>query len=137
MTVGNGYGSTNTVIRTWTTISLNVGTDITLTQSATNGDSFTINTDGIYAISYCDAFSNSSVNFGISVNSNQLTTSIPTITAANRIAEARTVGADLSGNCQVTMKFKAGDVIRCHTSGDPNSTNGAHFQTFRIVKVSA
>ena len=43
-------GSTNTTVVIYGTADLSVGSDITYVNSAANGDSFTINTSGIYSI---------------------------------------------------------------------------------------
>lgn len=112
----NGYGSTNTVIRRFTTVHANVGSDITYADSATLGASFTINTPGMYAISYTDSFTTAS-DIGVSLNSTQLTTSISAINAADRIAEATAASADFRAAVAVTSSLAAGSVIRPHCSG--------------------
>lgn len=130
----NGYGSSATMIRRWTTVGKNTGTAITLTQDSITGDKFTINSDGVYAITFIDQF-NTSQDMGISLNSSQLTTGIASITATDRIADVQTAGANLPANCQVTLALRAGDVIRAHTAG---AVSGSATQApmFRIVKVS-
>ncbi len=112
----NGYGSTNTVIRRFSTVLANQGADITYTDSATLGASFLINTPGTYAITSVDQFS-AAANSGISVNSAQLTTDIASITAANRLVECGTGGANSRGCAAITAVLSAGDVVRPHTSG--------------------
>ena len=47
LNTANGYGSTNTKIRRFTNIVNNVGTDITYADSATLGNTFTINANGV------------------------------------------------------------------------------------------
>lgn len=132
----NGYGSTNNKIRRFTTIGKNIGSAITLTQSSTNGDSFTINETGVYSISYTDQFTTGSRAMGISLNSSELTTSIYSITAANRIAiTASDSAANLPGVATVTLNLNAGDVIRAHTNGDASGTN-TNYESFRIAKVA-
>jgi hypothetical protein len=64
----NGFGSTNTMIRRFTNTTINTGTDITYADSATLGATFTINTAGVYAISYSDSFA-ASADMGLSLNS--------------------------------------------------------------------
>lgn len=47
----NGYGSTNTSVSRFVTVGTNRSTSaLTLTQSATNGDSVTVNEDGMYGM---------------------------------------------------------------------------------------
>jgi hypothetical protein len=137
MTGGNGEGSTNTMIRRFTTISTNTGTAISITQSATNGDSFTINEPGIYAISYVDEDGTGGVGFGLSKNSNQLTTSIQSITLANCLGSAFLNSANQVSFMGVTCLLAVNDVIRAHgsTASRPNGTT-ANVVMLRIVKVT-
>src|SRR5438067_1806241 len=72
LTGSTGNGSTATVIRIFTTIIENIGTDITYATNAVNGDSFTINQDGIYAMTYTDLFSGAEA-MGLSLNASSLT----------------------------------------------------------------
>lgn len=128
----NGFGSTNTVIRRFTTTVTNTGTDITYADSATNGATFTINTTGRYAIGFTDS-SGSATDFGISLNSSQLTTGISGITDADRLSMVTTGGANYRGFCGSTLTLTAGDVIRAHTSGTSGGiANNTQFTITRI-----
>jgi hypothetical protein len=120
LNTGNGFGSTNTVIRRFTTTVVNTGTGITYADSASAGASFTVNEAGIYAISYSDGFSGAAA-FGISLNSSQLTTSIASITAADRLCLALTAAADYHANVSITLSLSIGDIIRPHASGSESS----------------
>jgi hypothetical protein len=131
---GNGYGSTNNKITRFTNTLNSVGTGITYADSATLGASFTINEAGVYAIHYTDEFSGAA-DMGISLNSNQLTTSIVSITAANRIARSSPAGANQGSTSSVTMQLSAGDVIRPHTDGTGKGSNTA-LPMFTITQVS-
>jgi len=111
---GNGHGSTNTKIRRFTN-NVTTGSNITFNQSAADGDDFTVNVTGVYAISYTDGGGTSWV--GISVNSAQLTTNIFAITTANRLMSAESNGGIVI-NVAVTVRLTSGDVIRAHTDGD-------------------
>jgi hypothetical protein len=114
---GNGHGATNTKIRRFTN-STTTGTAITYTDSAANGATFTVNEAGVYAIAYTDRHS-SAAYFGISLNSASLTTSIASISTAERLVSA-TAPSD-AANCSATVKLAAGDVIRPHTDGSLTS----------------
>lgn len=128
---GNGYGSVNNKIRRFTTVGRNNGSDMTLAQSAENGDSITINTTGRYAITYTEMLTSGAVfSFGLSRNSSELTTAIATITATDRIAYI-THTADWATTLSATLKLTANDVIRPHTDGNGEST-AARVQ-FRII----
>ena len=133
-TTGNGHGSTNTKIRRFS-VNTVTGTYIAYAESAANGASFTIQTGGagLYFISYTDG--HSGLGFlGISRNSNQLATSVHSITAAHCLAMTATLSGDVGGIS--TMRWlSAGDVIRAHTTGVNDSTNAQTVQ-FYIVKVA-
>jgi hypothetical protein len=131
---GNGHGSTNTRIRRFTNTLLNTGADITYADSAANGATFTINTDGIYAISYTDVFSGAS-NIGLSLNSTELTTNINAIAASARIAMATTPAADFALSLGVTLRLAAGDVIRVHTQASGASAAPERAQV-RVIRVA-
>lgn len=130
----NGHGSTNTKIRIFSNVITNTGSDISYVTSATLGDSFTINKDGIYAINYQDSASNNAWAFGISKNTTQPTTSI--VTANGAVSYTMT---NFQNFCPVpvpvTMRLKVGDVIRPHTNGLLDAVDPIANQ-FRITKLS-
>ena len=130
----NGYGSTNVGIRRFTNVVTNQGTDITYADSATLGATFTINTAGVYAISYGDNF-NAAGNLGISLNSSQLSTSINIITAADRLCVADTSVANATSSTGTTVYLAAGSVIRAHTNALATGTVPAAVQ-FTITRVA-
>jgi len=139
---GSGHGLTNTNIRRFTTIQINTGTGITITQSATNGDSFTINEDGIYSITYSERrVSTGAASYGLSLNSSQLTTSIGSITAADRLAISLVNNSSLSDSdhnndtVSVTARFSAGDIIRAHTSGLVDGSGDVQLRIVQVVRL--
>ena len=129
----NGYGSTNTMIRRFTTAVVNQGSDITYADSSTLGATFTINTIGVYAISLTDNL-NAAQYIGISLNSSQLTTAIHSVTAADRLCYAN-IGANVGDTISVTLYLSAGDVIRAHNAATPTGSDTAGSQ-FTITRVS-
>lgn len=135
LNTGVGFGSSSSNIRRLSTIESSIGTDISYPgDSATLGAVITIVTDGVYAVTYDDQDSAASLSIGISVNSNQLTTGIASITAANRLGY-QTVASGIHGHFSTTRYFKAGDVIRPHVGGGttPDTTS---IVKFSICKVS-
>lgn len=134
----NGYGATNTKIRRYTTVAINVGTAITYADeagpSATDGGSFTIEEFGIYYIAMLDD-SNAAGNHcaGITLNSAQLTTNIQSITSTDRLS------ANVSqGNTTITPAGWIGplsptDVIRSHNNGA--AVGSASNASFIIIKL--
>lgn len=131
---GNGHGSTNTAIRRFQTISVNIGTAITYADSATLGASFTINETGIYAIQYTDDFSANRI-IGISRNSTTNTIALDSSTpTAERIAMSGTFsGLGLPANAVRVTKLSAGDVIRANDGGNADNTSGFAFFSLRKV----
>lgn len=129
---GNGHGSTNTKIRRFTTTQVNTGTAITYADSAANGASFTINQPGLYEVHTIDEAA-ASGQVGASVNSAQLTTSILSITAANRICAA-TIASGITQGVTRTVRLAAGDVVRPHTDGASTVTTAGR-TLFSIRKV--
>lgn len=130
----SAHGSTNNKIRRYTVTAENVGTAMTITHSATLGTYITINEAGDYEFWVKDTFSGGTCNYGISVNSNQLTQSVTSITYAHK--------AEFVYQCPTNayipmktpvLKLVPGDIVRVHTDGSPNST--ADFSTFGGRKV--
>lgn len=130
----NGYGSTNTAIRRFTTTVANTGSSITYADSATLGASFTVNTSGVYAISYVDCFTTTNGWLGLSLNSSQLTTQINGITQADILAVGNTVGANLVGHVSWTGYLSAGAVVRAHGQAGLVNGSGAN-AVFTISRV--
>ena len=133
---GNGHGTTNTVIRRFTTAMTNTGTAITYADSATLGAALTINETGLYSIYYSDVAS-VVVNrlFGVSVNSAQLNTAIDLIAVANRLAISVNAVADMPTSLSRSVRLTAGDVIRPHTTGFNNGTLNNVFFAIRKVGI--
>jgi len=132
LNTANGYGSTNTVIRRFTNAVTNQGSDITYADSATLGATFTINTTGVYAVSYTDCF-NSGATMGLSLNSNQLTTAIYSLTQSTILMASQTGTNNPGGTVSWTGILTAGDVIRAHTAGTATGTNGGAASTFFTI----
>lgn len=132
---GNGQGSTNTMIRRFTGTVSSTGSDITYADSATLGGTFTINRAGLYAITYADTISASGpADMGISINSNQLTTKINSITDANVVVAAKFPNA--TGLCvAATIRCAAGDVLRAHGDNGLTLATGTFNVRFIVTRV--
>lgn len=115
----NGYGSTNTMIWRLTNVVVSQGSDITYADSATLGNSFTINTSGVYALHASMSLAGAGV-FGFSLNSTQLTTQIEAINIADRLVTGSVSGANLAYCAAGTFYLAAGSVVRLH--GDTTAT---------------
>lgn len=130
---GNGMGSTNTKIRRFTTVLTNTGSSMTYADSATNGMSVTINNSGIYSVQYCD-FTSIVVGFGVSIDSNQLTTDFQSINESNKLIIAGGA-AGINQGAYVTY-ITSGSVLRCHCHGSgSNFTNSSPDTRFHIERL--
>ena len=129
----NGYGSTNNKIRRFTNIVNNVGTDITYADSATLGGTFTINTNGVYSVSFSDQYS-VNAELGVSINSTQLTTVIYAINAADILTGGTTAVANSTANASATFYAASGAVIRAQTNGSASGTT-VNMCQFTIARV--
>ena len=131
VSVWNGYGSTNTTIRRYTTINVNTGTNITYADSATLGGTFTINATGVYAIVLSGSL-NASGSFGITKNSTNLSSAINVLGTPERLSVITVTAASILGNVAWVGTLTSGDVIRCHGDTIGTSTQEADFEISRI-----
>lgn len=131
---GNGHGSTNTKIRRFSSIVSQLGSDITYGDSATLGASFTINTSGIYFISYTDYNTGASDQLGLSLNSTELTTNIFSIDPSNLLA-AIYADPGLPSNNTVSFYFQEGDIVRPHANGSLNSSVANNNNIFIVRRI--
>lgn len=131
---GTGVGATNTQIRIFTNSSTS-GTDITYATSSTLGDTFTINTTGVYAISYTEISSTVANYFGLLKNGSVgLTTAINLVTPAQgKIAIASFISS-LPWTCSIILNLAASDIIRASAAG--NYQNSSDNTLFTITRVA-
>lgn len=128
VSTGNGFGSTNTRIRRYTTIAKSVGKAITYADSSTNGASFTINQTGYYSFMTTDQRSGGGSDCGISVNSTQLTLTISEVKPINRLAKG-SAGTGLECGASGGANLSVGDVVRPHSGGaEDDTTNRVMFR---------
>jgi len=136
-TGGNTTGTTGTTTRVFGSTTSTTGAGVTYVSSATNGDSFTINENGVYAITYSDRASTVGREYGVTVN-NPSTTAISSATAAARLLYGNVQVADRPTPLSGTFRLSAGDVIRAQTDGLSNFVNssGAIDLYFVITQVA-
>lgn len=138
---GNGtFASTNSFCAYFSVVNKNIGSDVTYRPSAVYGDSFVINTPGVYAVSLLMAVnSGASAQIYISVNSPTLAGTISGVIsqyvlAYTSIENTSAVGGE--GPCTAVSVFSAGDIIRAQY----DAVSGAFVNTpcyFNICKVSS
>lgn len=132
-----GHGSTNNKIRRFNDVVKNVGSAITYADSATLGGSFTINENGIYAISYTDTRVAGACAVGLSKNTTLPTTVVNSLPFNQLIHYIATAEANEPGQVCATLVLSAGDVIRAHTDGLPNAGTDqkTRFYICQLVKL--
>lgn len=118
---GNGHGSTNLITRRYTSVRQNVGSDLTLAQDATNGDSITIDTSGRYLVIVYDRSTSAAGFIGASLNSVAIQ-QIQLLAIANQLV-VNQVTSDKMGTCSGFYDLVATDVVRGHDDGNANSTD--------------
>ena len=128
LTTGNGLGGSSsgeTTVRNFATVMQNAGTAITYAaRTATTGDKFTINEDGIYAINYNDRDASAGITFGLTLNSTGLSTVIQSLTSAIIISMTHVQIANRDTHISWVGPLFAGDIIRAQfeTGGTPGTT---------------
>lgn len=130
LTQSNGYGTTATSVRRWTNTVANVGIDITYADSAANGGTFTINTPGVYSISYTDNFTFAS-DMAITLNSTLLT-ALPS-NLSEVLSEGTTPTNSTRATISTTVYLDAGSVIRAQTAGAPAGSTRSWFSISRVA----
>lgn len=115
-----GFGSTDNKIMRFTNIPITFGNMFSENHSTgysgnTKGIEITINRSGRYSASLT-VYAPQSSYYGFSVDSNQLTTSIASITLLHRKAILDPTGGQIYG-CQYDAIFSKGQVLRIHTDG--------------------
>jgi hypothetical protein len=125
----NGFGSTNTSIRKFLTVETNQGADITYTKDVGSGlgDSFTINTNGVYAVSYSDNLSTGQIIF---ILLNATTNG----TASSMLSFSTTSGVNTATATAWTGYLPSGSVIRAGAAASAGA--GTAYVTFTIVRVA-
>jgi len=134
--------SGETKIRNFTD-SVTKGKAFTHTAGTTTvGSKVVVNYDCLAAVSYLDGRAAAAVGFAISLNvkgtsdpngttSDETATNPSAISMINRIAQCDTEGAGHFANCNVTMKFNAGDVIRGQCNGQQDAD-----AVFRVHEIT-
>jgi hypothetical protein len=129
----NGTGSTNTAIRRYTTTVTNQGSDITYTDSATLGASFTINANGVYAISMGFATGTTGAQFGTSLNSSQLSTSFASIAIADQLCESTVGGVGYVSTAATCLYLASGSVVRAQGPAGGSASGNSMFTITRVA----
>ncbi len=119
----NGFGSDNTKIKKFTNVDTinTVGNCFQVNQNNGSGFSVLILVPGTYAFTWSNS-ANAADFFGLSINSNQLTTNMGGIGSSSWLAGANCTAADAVNAVSWQGRLNAGDYIRPHASGTAAST---------------
>ncbi len=130
LTGGSGFGSTNTSVRRYTNLYSQTGSALTVTQSASLGDSVTVNVAGVYSITNTD--------YDTVAQGYLLTTRNSTSTSATHperlVATYNNSVTPLSTS--VTAYFNVGDVIRCLFTNINTPATSVDLVYLRVTQVS-
>ena len=137
LTGSSGFGSTNTAIWRFTTSVTNQGSDITYAASATAGDTFTINTNGVYSITYTNQF-NATLWLGISLGASgaDLTANVFNIAASKILATTITPQANGAASVTWTGYLPSTSVLMAHTNPSATAGTATAAVNFTIARLA-
>lgn len=118
-----GYGSTDTKIPYFTNERVNTISNLgTISNDSTNGLKVVATKRCLAKINYYGGRSGSTCILGLSLDSNQLTTAISSISAEHRLNESYT-GSSETTSVSAEVIMEEGQVLRPHNNGDTISLN--------------
>jgi len=130
-----GYGSLHTAIPYYSVIHRQIGTAMSLVNSAIYGAGVIIGEPGLYSVESNYTFSGAD-NAGISVNATsvQAATAITTIAQPTKLDATSTPGGNLTSKSSFVGNFKPGDIVRPHTNiGTAAVTDRWYFRVARLA----
>lgn len=129
--LGTASGNTTFV---YDNVRINTGSDIAYIPDAVNGDSFLINTTGIYAITANIGNQTGGAN-GLTIN-NSPTAAFSSSSPTNILNTAQVVSTAQGGGISYTGTLTVGDVVRVQSSSSTDSINGTTYENiFTITKI--
>lgn len=136
LTNANAFGSSSTCIRRFGTVQATQGTDITYTDSATLGASFTVNVAGVYAITYVDQFASPGAYMGISLNTTGPSTNVTSLPAAEQLSTVWSNSNSWNISAVWVGYLAAGSVVRAHCANGAASGGLSGSSQFTICRLS-
>lgn len=134
VTTGNGYGAVNTSVRRFGSVKRNVGADILFIDSSGAGDSFTVQSPGVYTVTYSDsATSGSAGTMAITVNGTALSSNPPLTFAQGQRAVWTEGTVGLVNTISWTGFLNPQDVVRAQAV---NMNDASDNCAFSIIKVT-
>lgn len=130
LTTGNGFGSTNTNVRRYSSVTVQ-GNGLTCADDATNGASCTVNEDGIWGVTRVDRNTGAAATFGVSKN-DACSSGFNSVAASDKVVVAQSSSNVAANGSHPGISLTIGDVIRaCDDSG--NKTNETSDQHSRLI----
>lgn len=129
----NGYGSTNTKIKRYTTAHKSAGTDITYTDDASLGASFQINASGKYLIERADDYGGTVGFFGVSNNTSAGTTAVVSLAFSERLIVGEVTSQSGMNVLSTIAELSNGDVLRPHDSAVLNAAGDKYYMKVKRV----
>jgi hypothetical protein len=134
---GATASSTNTTVRTWTTVLENIGNDLVYARDPILGDTIRVVTDGVYSVSYSDT-GLANATYGIIRNGNRALTTAGDQLPVNILAAAAPAAGT---SATVTLSspavvLKAGDFVFFNCS-PLNAGANAFTQLATMTKISS
>lgn len=133
-----GYGSAvgNRILRWSNKVAGSGALSNARTANATDGDYFTIPEDGVYDITLTASRTNGTGNFGISIDSDELTTPIDNLDNSARRAFFASPVANQPGTGHAALFLAAGTVLRAHADGNEVLVGSDRAASILITKIS-
>ncbi len=131
LTTGNGFGSTNTNIRRYSSITTQ-GTAIACADDVALGTSCTINQDGIYTANRLDRNTGAASNFGIVKNDDCTTGGFDSVASIDQLAYTMAASNVAVNASDAGTALVSGDVLRA-CDDDTAKTNDTTDRTSRLV----
>ena len=131
----NGYGSTNTKIRRFSSVRTNLGSDIQYVDSATLGSSFTVATSGIYNVTYSETSNANTTTMDVNLllNSIDSTEGNQTTLAFDNQIYNTASSVTKYASCSWQGYLAAGNIVRPYVSAAVNNNGQNAFFTMSKV----
>jgi hypothetical protein len=136
---GNGFGSTNTIVRRFSTVDLTIGTSITYADDSVYGASFLVNDPGVYTVNYTDQRTDTAFPYFyyyIDIDHSPVQSTVSTILSGSTMSAISSSGPYMIGKNTITIVLDKGDVVRpWWFANNPGGTYADGMAQFIITKV--
>lgn len=123
----NSFGSSETHVKVFATVTTSVGTDLTYNADPVNGDNITVNTTGNYSV-WATSRSSGTDEYQISKNT---ANGMPSISSADTIVYTDVGVSNIYNSMSNSTPLTSGDVLR-FASANRNLSGQTSFQVTRV-----